>query len=286
MKEKLPFTDEIFNHSEVIYLESFDSNAWRNLKERFPNVITANRCNAFEEELSRFQFNFKNISSRHILSEKSIIYTWNKLSKDYTNLARLAKALMVLPYTTAPVESTFSMFKVFKDPYRNKLSYQGLEASLLIEQASGTNTVIITPDMIEKYEKLWENPEEIKVDETMQSITKPSNNWNEHDVRSIHSNIALISDFLTFIQTHQALAIDHSQSQPIEVPSSKNNEDNFGITLTQYAPRSGSLKRTPDRFLENKSNTFQKKEDSPQDEFNESNPFQKRKASSEDKYFE
>ena len=110
---------------------------------------------------------------------------------------------MVLPYTTAPVESTFSMFKVFKDPYRNILSYQSLEASLFIEQASGTNTIIITPDMIEKYETLWENPENIKDDEPKQSVSKPSNNWNEHDVLSIHPNIALISDFLTFIQAHQ-----------------------------------------------------------------------------------
>ena len=66
------------------------------------------------DELDSSGLNYKTICEIHQLSARSIIERWNILEKDYPTLASLAKALLVSPYSTTTVESTFSQFKAFK----------------------------------------------------------------------------------------------------------------------------------------------------------------------------
>ena len=84
-----------------------------------------------------------------------MIKRWEILSKDFPNMAKLAHALLVLPYTTAPVESTFSEFKAFKTCYRNRINVLNLEASILAEQEFKLENPKIFPKMIEKYLNMW-----------------------------------------------------------------------------------------------------------------------------------
>ena len=86
----------------------------------------------------------------------SLVKIWEYLSKDnqFPTLSLLAKALLVIPYSTVPVESVFSEFRVFKTPYRNRLRLriQNLQASILVEQAGGE----MKTEIIERYFTMWE----------------------------------------------------------------------------------------------------------------------------------
>ena len=70
-------------------------------------------------------------------------------------MAELAKAILVLPYSTAPVESTFSKFKALKTPYRNRLDVENLEASIIVEQSLSGEAFVLRPTMLEKYSNMW-----------------------------------------------------------------------------------------------------------------------------------
>ena len=160
MREKLPFENKILLQSESIYFEQkrFDLEVWRQLGKSFPNIIKQDRLIEYEEEIHRLKFNYLRIKEKHESQKTSILKTWNRLSQDYPNVAMLARALLVFPYSTASVESIFSKFKVYKTPYRSRLSVESLEASLLIEQSFENEEPQILPEMLEKYVKLWELP--------------------------------------------------------------------------------------------------------------------------------
>lgn len=84
-------------------------------------------------------------------------------------MCNLAMALLVLPYSTARVESLFSTLKLFKNPYRNRLSLQSLEASLITHQKllesqkSTISNLIPTPNMKLRYENMWKKDSSSKV---------------------------------------------------------------------------------------------------------------------------
>jgi len=83
-------------------------------------------------------------------------------------MAQLAKALLVLPSSTVPVERVFSQLKDYKNPKRSRLTTENLEASLLVYQEYQSFEFQLTEDMMERYRNLWtkkkkaENPKIIK----------------------------------------------------------------------------------------------------------------------------
>lgn len=77
------------------------------------------------------------------------------LENDYPFLAALAKALIILPYSTGRVKSTFSEFRAFKTNYRNTLSLENVQASVLVEQNFKNNGLQILPEMKAKYFEMW-----------------------------------------------------------------------------------------------------------------------------------
>ena len=79
------------------------------------------------------------------------------MSLDYPLLFKISKALLALPYSTTIVESTSSEFQVIKTPYRNRLSTENLEASLLSEQHFKKGYPFALPDMIDRYFSMWKN---------------------------------------------------------------------------------------------------------------------------------
>jgi len=164
MKSRLPFEENILLKSQAIFLKekTFQAEAWRELAFNFPNIITRDKEVQFSEELDIFELNYKAIYLMHINSEISIIKRWEMLSKNYGCLSSLAKSLLVLPYSSAPVESIFSNFKAFKTPYRNQLSVESLESSILSEQMSLMDQSSLLPQMIEKYFQLWEKKPQIQ----------------------------------------------------------------------------------------------------------------------------
>ena len=162
MKIRLPFLSDVYSKTQVIFLREkiCQVSIWRELAAAFPNIITKEEEVKFSEEFDIFELNYKAIYQNHINSEISIIRRWELLSKNYFCISKLAKALLVLPYSSAPVESIFSEFKAFKTPYRNQLSVESLEASILSEQASNLDQKILLSQMIERYPDIWKEKTE------------------------------------------------------------------------------------------------------------------------------
>ena len=157
LREKLPYQDQLSLNSEMVYLKcDFKLPVWKELGEEFPNIITQENEIEFHEELEKFGLEYKDICKNHLSSEKSIVHTWERLSKEYPNLSKIAKALLVLPFSTATVESTFSEFKAFKTPYRNRISVANLEASIVAEQYFRNIDPQILPEMVTKFFYIWD----------------------------------------------------------------------------------------------------------------------------------
>jgi len=155
MKRRLPFEDPLSDQIRVVFLENFDKEAWDKLREAFPNIIEPQQISSFELELKIFKANFATIKDEHKSSKATILSTWNLLSQKYKHLSKLAKALLVLPSSTVPVERVFSQLKDVKGPKRSRLTTDNLEASLIIYQEFHSFKVKVTDDMLKRYEGLW-----------------------------------------------------------------------------------------------------------------------------------
>lgn len=138
MKSRLPIELKIMKQAQVIFLKTWSSEDWRALALHFTNIIPENDLRHFNLELQRFENSFEKHAEEH-KNNKSIIETWTKLSGKYKYLAKLAKALLVLPSSTVPVERIFSQMQDFKTPKRNRLTVQNIESCMLIYQAFGNS---------------------------------------------------------------------------------------------------------------------------------------------------
>ena len=244
MKRRLPFKDSILNKSFAVYLKGpFQIQTWRELALSFPNLIPIDKEIHFADELDSFALQYKNISQVHESSGVSIIKRWDILSKSYPYISKLAKALLVLPYSTAAVESMFSEFKAFKTCYRNRINVENLEASILIEQELGEKEAIITQEMREKYFKLWTSKEKV-VEEPSNLIQSSKRETDETQQSEIifpkSQEQSQESEFFAFIQP--SLPILYAQWQSFRATNQNENIDQID---SKYLFKQDSLKRIP-----------------------------------------
>jgi len=255
MKRRLPFNQETLNQSLVIYLEEekFEIQTWRELGRKFPNIITSQRTLEFEEELGRFSNKYSKIKSKYTSPKTSILITWDLLDEDFPNMALLAKALIILPYSSSSVESTFSRLKGFVSPHRNRLSVENIEASLLISQSHHKKGTEITEDMVFRCSQIWDNQSTKKVGEIEE--TKTNLLHENHESKSnlqtnqqIEPSLADISNFEKLFThlIHKALQNKECNSQAISTELQKEDEDDDyqdEIEVERYVYQSNSLKR-------------------------------------------
>ena len=116
MKERLLFKNEIIMQSLISYWPSIcEKNTWSSLAKKFPYIIT--NVSDFESELDRFCACYGYLRpSQEKPPASKITETWAAQEFEFPLITKLARVLLVLPYTSAEVESTFSKFKVFKSP--------------------------------------------------------------------------------------------------------------------------------------------------------------------------
>jgi len=253
MKNKLPFNHDTLNQSLVIYLEDkeFNIETWRLLGKRFVNVITPQRTLDFEEELERFKIQYSKIKDKYTSPKTSIITTWDLLSEDYPNMTLLARALVVLPYSSSNVESTFSRLKAFVSPYRNCLSAENIEASLLISQSYENKSVEITSEMVLKCSQIWENKSsraKVPSNEEKKDIPKenpdmrlklPLEQLSEPDHIDISNFEKLFTHFRKKAITQQD--VQSSQLQNNEDLNEEEPQNEFEMVSYEY--QANSLKR-------------------------------------------
>jgi len=160
MKERLPLEHEIFKETQVIFFEEWNFDSWKWLAQKFNNVIENEESVHFQNEIKRMSIHFQNLKKQYNNSSRTTLETWESLSTLYPYMSKLAKATLVLPHSTVPVERIFSQMQDFKTEKRNRLSTENLEISLLIYQAFQESDLIIDSIMLNKYHKIWSKSEE------------------------------------------------------------------------------------------------------------------------------
>jgi len=268
-EDRFPFENKVLNSMEAIYLlKPFDQIAWQSLAKAFDNIITPELELKFSIDLQNFNCKYKSIQERYLSSGMSLVKIWEYLSKDnqFPTLSLLAKALLVIPYSTAPVGSVFSEFRVFKTPYRNRLSIQNLQASILVEQAGGE----MKTEMIERYFTMWEpepqekeeginnQPQKEKDDDTNISVKNDNlpelgslaevNNLEAEIREEFHVWIApqlnnLFSQWIGMKNNNQRSFLNNSEEQKNRIYDIYPNSD------LEYVRLEGSLKSKPNKPL-------------------------------------
>lgn len=193
MKKRLPFRQNFIKESQVIFLKEWNIDSWKMLVDRFTNMISLNEVRHFHNELKRFEINFFRHAEEHKKSGKTPLETWYSLSNQYPYMSKLAKALLVLPSSTVPVERIFSQMQDIKTPKRNRLHTENLEAALLIYQTYGSSNFEITPKMIEKYHATLKQKNNKEKSETIQ---KEKENSESSTPRKFRDLVSLFKDIL------------------------------------------------------------------------------------------
>ena len=187
MKKYIPFDDLIIKKSNVLYIKHFEKTIWNNLSMQFPNVISEEEQDQFFQETRTLESQCRsgeilNSISANYLSDPLLLWTSPKIQTDYPLICKLAQSLLVYPYSSVPVERSFSDFRTIKTSKRNSLCCETLEACLLVFQEYRNDEVIIKDDMIDRYKNLWQNsqsypsnPSEVTQSEEMEIEAEETN---------------------------------------------------------------------------------------------------------------
>ena len=201
MKRRLPFQSPILRDIDVVFFRDFDKSKWKNLANKFTNIISQDQLGEFNNELERFRVRFERRYRDKIGSSFPFTAQWRNLSCDFPLLAKLALSIAVLPHSSVPVERIFSQLKDFKTGKRNRLTAKNIESSLLIYQAYGEDTSsILTKEMFENYkvkykkekslEKEHKENEEISLENLFEkSITIEEENIQEISMSKSESKL-------------------------------------------------------------------------------------------------
>jgi len=67
MKLNLPFNNEVFNLSQVVYFGGdFQMNSWLKLKDLFPNVLKSSKIkDEYVREVEKMEYNYKKLKSKY-----------------------------------------------------------------------------------------------------------------------------------------------------------------------------------------------------------------------------
>ncbi len=151
IKQRLRWTFTSFSLVEAFLLERKDCfDNLKTLAARFSNVIAENEIIQFSNEVGLLNLDARSIA-RRIDVVSSFLEVWEKEKANYTLIFKLAKALQVLPYSTAGVERVFSALTDIKTIKRNRLDITNLQSCLLVKQHFRNKEVSISEDIISRY---------------------------------------------------------------------------------------------------------------------------------------
>lgn len=189
MKHWLPFNNQNLFYTEVIYLKHYDFNKWIYLKDKFPNIIRPEDQSSFQEQIQRLKYNFLDIKAD--AAHYSILEVWRKNKSKFPLLFDIARAFLVVPYSSCSLERTFAKCNDIKTLKRNRLSISNLESCLLIKQEYGTLYFEFSPDMFSRFNKNLKINEstptenEIQITEIVQEKSE-----NEMEIEGETSNVS------------------------------------------------------------------------------------------------
>lgn len=123
-------------------------------------------------------------------SDPITLWTCSKIEQQFPLICKLAKALLILPYSSASVEWLFSSYRIIKNNKRNCLCRESLEACLFVFQHFKQEKLVISPEMLEKYDSIWkpkqgiieENKSGCESEKKAQADLDPNDSFEEGEI--------------------------------------------------------------------------------------------------------
>jgi hypothetical protein len=133
MKEILPLNDEFLSSITTLNPNEFLLSSWKELGERFVEIIIKDDFEFFYRELESFEESLS--ENRKIFmandSNPSKFYLSREIKDQYPSMSKLAITILSIPYSTADLERSFSQLKLIKTPLRNSLKDSTTESLLM-----------------------------------------------------------------------------------------------------------------------------------------------------------
>jgi len=155
MKKRVPLDRPVLRESSVVFLKRYSKEDWWFILRHFSNILNPEETRACRNEIDRLAITYKDLEAEHRMLRNTPLQMWSELAEVYPQMAKLAKAVLVLPHSSASVERIFSQLKDFKTQKRNRLTTKNLEAALLSYQGFGGEEITISEEMIQKYDGVW-----------------------------------------------------------------------------------------------------------------------------------
>jgi len=192
------------------------------------------------------------------MGNKNLLEVWNQHSVKFPLLFKLAKALMVMPYSSCFIERIFSKIVDIKTLKRNRLGIQGLEACLLIKQEFGDDGLEISPEMLAKYNKsnsinskLLEIEPDSKADLQKNLLSLPDQNIPNADQTLFFPNP--FSDSQITLDTLNQFTKSIHSAYLFDLLAN-------GVNISEYCiPKESTLKRIPTENLKPENTKMVKK---------------------------
>ena len=244
----LPYNEKALFDMEVIYFTKFNTEIWERLKNRFSNIIPEKEHNDFVEQLRRFKYSFSTLQS--LILSIPALKIWRDNQNKYPLLYKLAKALMVVPYSSCSLERIFSQFRDIKTIKRNRLTVKSLEACLLLKQKYGDDISNVNLDNLVK---LVQNPSNTKQKEPSHAFKSSQDSpFSEKVFQGLSKQNTQEEDSLNN-ENNMELEFDMSEL------SSQIKQDNKG---SEHSPNkenpSNDIQRYKFASKRSSSNTFQR----------------------------
>lgn len=219
MKHWLPFDNQKLFNTEVIYLKHYDINKWIYLKDKFPNIIPQEDQASFQEQIQRLKYNLMDIKAD--AAHYPILEVWRKNKSKFPLLFELARAFLVIPYSSCSIERVFSMSNDIKTLKRNRLSVSNLESCLLIKQEFGISNFEFSEDMFSRFNKGFQLEELTPTKTEPQIIEKFQEKFEnemeiEEDNKSTKNTLDVASQFSQSI-FHAATKFFHNLSHTNQI---------------------------------------------------------------------
>ena len=249
MKDRLPFNNEIINEMQVVFLKEFKASSWEFLRDKFSNIIKPEEKRAFTSELNRMEVGFARIRKEFRESDQNITKTWLNLSIQYPYMSKLARATLILPYSTVSVERIFAQIPDIKTPKRSRMTVENLEACLLINQDFGKTDSFVNENMLARYQNIWKDNSRRQ---KSQLASNQVSNSPDQKKTEILSSAVEAQSFGEIMLKIGEMFLNSPGPEPInQLRDSKNKESSaFLLEIVPEAEESGFIHRKEARTQE------------------------------------
>jgi hypothetical protein len=184
LKKRFPLANSTLMCCDCVLMRNEkDLETLGKLALQFSTLFTHDEARELEMELKKIKNEDKFLEELHQVATESVMEIWFKWRNNHPKLFRLVQAIQVFPYSTAQAKREFSILEVTKNPRKDRLTIENLEAALIIKQEdNSTVEEILGEELLQKF-----------TEGEGEKAANPEKNAKQKEVRDFHFNLTATS---------------------------------------------------------------------------------------------